>query len=71
MDGIEVRSTSDIMNLPTRITKKISDGNWISVCGFKILQLEVEDYQIDIDYRNMEGKITYIRCARICVEQGG
>jgi len=71
MDGIEVRSTSDIMNLPTRITKKISDGNWISVCGFKILQLEVEDYQIDIDYRNMEGKITYIRCARLCVEQEG
>jgi len=69
MNDSTATNTIDIMHLPTRITKKIEDGSWISVCGFKITQLEVNDYKIDIDYRNMEGKITYIRCARLCVEQ--
>ena len=60
---------ADIMVLPTRIVKKITDGNWDTVCGFKILPLEVGNYTLDLDYRNLEERTTYIRCARLCVEQ--
>ena len=59
-----------IMDMERAFYKNESEGYWESMCGFKNLSLVgVGDYSITFEFRNTGGKTTYIRNARISVEE--
>jgi hypothetical protein len=68
-----IQSRSDegtiLMEITRAFQKKVSDGQWESMTGWKYLPLDVGNYTIAFEYSNTNNRTTYIRNARLHVEE--
>jgi len=59
-----------LMDMERAFYKNESEGYWEPMCGFKNLNLvNVGEYSITFEFRNMGGKTAFIRNARLSVEE--
>jgi hypothetical protein len=58
-----------LMEMAQSFGKKVSEGHWGSLAGWKYFPLQPGNYILAFEYRNNNGKTTYIRNARLHVEE--
>jgi len=58
-----------LMEITQAFQKKVSEGHWMSLAGWKYFPLQVGNYTLSFEYRNNNSKTTYIRNARLNVEE--